>query len=68
MSKFGADLETTEDVPIRMGKYGPAHAIKQYGGSYFLCRRQAALCLVCAEQGVPIYPPDPFDMWTSTTR
>ncbi|MEA3387974.1 MAG: hypothetical protein U9R64_01690 [Pseudomonadota bacterium] len=62
MSKFGADLETTSGVPIRMGKYGPAHAIQQYGGSYFLCRRQVELCKVCAEHGVPLYPPDPFDV------
>jgi hypothetical protein len=59
--KFGGDTDSSADVMIVMSKYGPAHALKQHGGGYVVCTRRASLCKFCAEQGVPVYPPDPID-------
>ena len=66
--KFGGDLDPTARVTIVMGKYGPAHAIKQHDGRYVVCPRKAALCKLCAEQGVPQIEPDPFDVACDALR
>jgi hypothetical protein len=68
MAKFGADVTDRAAVIIVMSKYGPAHATKQYDGRYVVCPRRAALCKLCAEEGVPQYPPDPFDVACDALR
>lgn len=57
-----------EDWIILKGKYGPAHAFKQAGGTYVLCKRNPALCKACNEHGVPLAPPDPFDVMSKLLR
>lgn len=68
MSKFGGTLESGADVIILPSKYGPAHAIRQFDGRYVTCRRRAETCKFCAEDGVPLYPPDPFEVAATALR
>lgn len=53
--------DTGPPYRLIMTKYGPAHGVKQASGRYVACPRRAALCKYCAEDGVPIMPPDPIN-------
>lgn len=57
--KFGAGLNEFEI--IHTPRFGARHAIKGPSGSYAYCAGNPALCKFCAEHGVPLGPPDPFD-------
>ncbi|MFT3967610.1 MAG: hypothetical protein QM690_17180 [Sphingobium sp.] len=50
-------------VEIRNNEQGrPCHAFPRHGGTFTLCARNAALCVRCKEDGVPIVPVDPFQL------
>lgn len=39
----------------------PHHAYPQANGKVLLCKRKPELCRDCANYGVPVIPPDPFE-------
>lgn len=51
-----------DDIRIIQTRFGPKHAFPDGKGSYTLCARKPELCRECAANGVPVEPPDPFDV------
>lgn len=57
--KFGAGHREFEIV--RTPRWGARHAIKMHDGRMIYCAGNPALCIFCAEHGVPLTPPDPIN-------
>jgi hypothetical protein len=57
--KFGSGVNEFEI--IRTPRFGARHATKGPTGVYAYCAGNPGLCKFCAEHGVPLDAPDPFD-------